>query len=58
MDENERDRGEGIEESLRDAAGKRIEDQGTEGGLTEATHGGGDRNPLRREGVEPERDEG
>lgn len=48
--------GEPLDESLRRAAGKRIEDQGTEGGLTEATHGAGDRNPERREGPEGDGD--
>lgn len=58
MTQDEGDRGQAIDESLREAAGKRIEDQGAEGGLTEATHGDGDRNSARREGIAPEPDEG
>ena len=39
-----------LDEAVEEAAGRRIEDQGTEGGLTEVTHGVGARNPERREG--------
>lgn len=42
--------GEDLDASLRKAAERRIEDQGAEGGLTEATHGAGEENPVRREG--------
>lgn len=45
------------DEAIEEAAGRTAEDQGTEGGLTEATHGRGRRNPERREGpgAEPDR---
>ncbi|WP_217914268.1 hypothetical protein [Miltoncostaea marina] len=43
---------EALDGARREAAGKGIEDQGAEGGLTEATHGAGERNPERREGDE------
>jgi len=39
-----------LEEARREAAGRTIEDQGTEGGLTEATHGVGAANPEHHEG--------
>ena len=39
-----------LDEAVEKAAGRTIEDQGTEGGLTEVTHGIGERNPERREG--------
>lgn len=53
---DERERADGpLDESLREAAGKRIEDQGTECGLTEATHGAGERSPERRDGPEGDR---
>gem|GEM_PF-5178737 len=43
-----------LEGARREAAGRTIEDQGTEGGLTEATHGEGARNPAHREGESAE----
>jgi hypothetical protein len=39
-----------LDGARREAAGRTIEDQGTEGGLTEATHGAGEPNPAHREG--------
>jgi hypothetical protein len=45
-----------LEDAAREAAGRRAEDQGTEGGLTEATHGSGEENPERREGEVPPSD--
>ena len=46
----------GLEGARREAAGRTIQDQGTEGGLTEVTHGQGDPNPQRREGDRDRRD--
>jgi hypothetical protein len=47
-DKDKRERA--LDEAVEEAAGRTIEDQGTEGGLTEVTHGIGERNPERREG--------
>jgi hypothetical protein len=47
---------EALRESRREAAGRKIEDQGTEGGLTEATHGHNPHTPERQEGEVPPSD--
>jgi hypothetical protein len=45
-----------LDEARRAAAGRTIEDQGTEGDLTEATHGRETDAPERREGEVPPSD--
>ena len=52
-DRAEERREEALDKARRDAAGRRIEDQGTDGGLTEATHGGRDRRPDAARGRGP-----
>ena len=41
---------EALRESRREAASRKVEDQGTEGGLTEATHGHNPHTPERAGG--------
>ena len=47
---------EALRESRREAAGRKVEDQGTDGGLTEATHGRTSDPPEREEGEVPPSD--
>jgi hypothetical protein len=57
MHADDRDPAQGaLDEARREAAGRTIEDQGTQGGLTEATHGAGTPNPARRGDGDPPED--
>jgi hypothetical protein len=49
-------REEALDKARRDAAGRKTEDQGTDGGLTEATHGVETDAPTRHEGEVPPSD--